>query len=99
VLPATLWQIVRHQPPVPEHLILRGALLQVLGDALVREKLSDAGILKRPPWSCWQRCREERVRVSHELRTFAAIFGWANVLKLEGAEQLRRRFCLNSASA
>lgn len=90
-----LWGIVRQQPPVPERrLKLYGELLQVLGDALLREayrtqqykdmadKLKAAAAAKD----------EFLAVVSHELLSpLTPITGWASVLKkAESLEQVHR---------
>ncbi len=90
-----LWGIVRQQPPVPERrLKIYGELLQVLGDALLREayrtqqykdmadKLKAAAAAKD----------EFLAVVSHELLSpLTPITGWASVLKkAESLEQVHR---------
>jgi signal transduction histidine kinase/CheY-like chemotaxis protein len=90
-----LWEVVRQQPPMPERrLRLHGELLQVMGDALLRENLrtrqheSIARQLEK-----MDAAKDEFLAVlSHELRApLAPIMGWANVLKkYEGSEQVRR---------
>jgi signal transduction histidine kinase len=90
-----LWNVVRRLAPMPERrLMLNGELLQVLGDALLREnyrtrqyedavaKLQAADAAKD----------EFLAMVSHELRTpLAPIAGWASVLKQStNLEQVHR---------
>jgi signal transduction histidine kinase/ActR/RegA family two-component response regulator len=90
-----LWHLVRKQAPVPERrLMLHGELLQVLGDALLREnhrtrRYEDTVVQLKAASTA----KDEFLAVlSHELRTpLAPIVGWASLLKnSENPEQVRR---------
>lgn len=90
-----LWNVVRQQPPLPERrLRVNGELLQVLGDALLREnhrtRQYEDAVVKLEVASA---AKDEFLAVlSHELRTpLAPIAGWASVLKKsESLEQVHR---------
>lgn len=90
-----LWSIVRQQAPVPERrLKVHGELLQVLGDALLREshrtRQYEALVVQLQAADA---AKDEFLAVvSHELRSpLTPIAGWASVLKTsKDLEQVHR---------
>ena len=91
----SLWGIARRLQPVPERrLLLHGELLQILGDALLREnhrtqQYKDTVVKLEAAVAAMD---EFLAVVSHELRTpLTPILGWASVLKKDQSpEQVRR---------
>jgi signal transduction histidine kinase/ActR/RegA family two-component response regulator len=91
----SLWGIARRLQPVPQRrLLLHGELLQILGDALLREnhrtqQYKDAVVKLEAAVAAMD---EFLAVVSHELRTpLTPILGWASVLKKDQSpDQVRR---------
>ncbi len=90
-----LWNILRQKTPLPKRrLLLRGELLQVLGDALLREnhrsRQYEDAVVKLEAASV---AKDDFLAVlSHELRTpLTPILGWASLLRRsESLEQVHR---------